>query len=199
MPPKSSLAALATCLNMALAGCATTNIETSGTTLKQPLCDADSAAGTVSVVWASKWRVDQKEPPLREAAALRGIETFFASQPCFKQGGFRRIDLPLAGDDLSDAQLISLARSKSSAPDKIVLIVVRELGPKLWVGLPKLIEGGTEVVLDIKVATGANSSLLANLHTHWQKGGAFYIKGVKTLDQDMQAALQQALTAHTQQ
>jgi hypothetical protein len=28
------------------------------------------------------WRPDQKEPPLREAAAQRGIEDFFAGLAC---------------------------------------------------------------------------------------------------------------------
>lgn len=184
---------LATCLSLVLTGCATTKIETTGTTLPQPLCNAASDGGSISVLWGTNWRPDQKEPPLRETAALRGIEAFFASQPCFKQVEIRRIDLAAAAafPPLASA----LGRSERSAPDKEVLIMVRELGPKLWVGLPKLIEGGTEVVLEIKVANAGDTALLADLRTRWQKGGAFYIKGVKTLDQDMQAALQQVLAA----
>jgi hypothetical protein len=148
-------------------------------------------------LWGSNWRPDQKEPPLREAAALRGIEAFFASQPCFKQVEIRRIDVAAAAAFPTQAPLTAADRSDRSAPDKVVLIMVRELGPKLWIGLPKLIEGGTEVVLEIKIANAGDTALLADLHTHWQKGGAFYIKGVKTLDQDMQTALQQVLAAHT--
>lgn len=192
---KLNIRALATCLSIALTGCATTHIETTGTTLSQPLCNAGSNSGGISVLWAANWRPDQKEPPLREAAALRGIETFFASQPCFQQLEIRRIDVAAAAAFPTQAQLPAAGRSERSVPDKMVLIVVRELGPKLWIGLPKLIEGGTEVVLEIKVAKTNDTALLADLHTHWQKGGAFYIKGVKTLDQDIQAALQQALAA----
>lgn len=180
-------------LSLALAGCATTSVETTSFTLQQPLCVTDNRTGSVSVFWAPRWRADQKEPLLREAAALRGIEAFFASQPCFTQVKIRRIDLPASEDYQSDEQPVSLARSDITTPDKVVLIVVRELGPKLRIGLPMLVAGGTEVVLEVKIAQGVGASLLANLHTHWQKGGPFYIEGVKTLDQDMQTALQGVL------
>jgi len=56
-----------------------------------------------------------------------------------------------------------------------------------------LVEGGTEVVLELKVLDVHTGEPMANLHTHWQNGGAFVIKGVKTLEQDMSAALQAAL------
>lgn len=194
---KLNLAALATCLSLALTGCATTKIETTGSTLPQPLCNAASDGGSMSVLWGTNWRPDQKEPPQREAAALRGIEAFFASQPCLKQVEIRRIDVSAAAAFPTQLQLAALGSSDRAAPDKVVLIMVRELGPKLWIGLPKLVEGGTEVVLEIKVANAGDTALQADLHTHWQKGGPFYIKGVKTLDQDMQAALQQVLAADT--
>lgn len=195
MRSKAKFTALAACLSLVLAGCATTRIETTGTPLPQPLCAASSGNDAVSVLWATRWRPDQKEPPLREAAALRGIEAFFASQHCFRQVRIRHIDLPLAGEYPSAAQLVSLAGSDAAPPDKVVLIVVRELGPKLWIGLPKLIEGGTEVVLEVKVVNGVGAGSLADLRTHWQKGGPFYIKGVKTLDQDMQTTLQGVLAS----
>jgi len=34
---------------------------------------------------------------------------------------------------------------------------------------------------------------MANVRTHWQNGGTFVVKGVKTLDQDMSAALRTTL------
>jgi hypothetical protein len=34
------------------------------------------------------------------------------------------------------------------------------------------------------------------VHTHWQNGGKFVIKGVKTLDHDMAEALRAVLPLH---
>ncbi len=82
-----------------------------------------------------------------------------------------------------------MARAQGDAPDQVVLLVVRELGPKLIIGIPWLIEGGTEVIVESRVADGHTGAALASLRTHWQQGGPFYIKGVKTLDQDMQTVL----------
>jgi hypothetical protein len=74
-----------------------------------------------------------------------------------------------------------------------VLIVVRELGPKLLIGSPVLVEGGTEVVIEVRVLDGHTAESMANVRTHWQNGGALVVKGVGTLDQDMSAALRTTL------
>jgi hypothetical protein len=75
---------------------------------------------------------------------------------------------------------------------------VRELGPIIRLfGLPALVEGGTDVVLELKVFDVRTGESLADFRTHWQNGGAFVIKGVKTLPQDMASALEAALAPAT--
>jgi hypothetical protein len=137
------------------------------------------------VYWAPQWRPDQKEPALREAAAQRGIERFFGDLSCIS--GIRKH----SGEVPSDAELLRLAGSP--APDRVVLIVVRELGPKLVIGIPAIVEGGTEVLIDVRVLDVRGARSLAEVRTHWQDGGTFVIKGVESLDQDMRAALAAAL------
>ena len=39
------------------------------------------------------------------------------------------------------------------------------------------------------VLDAASSTLVADVTTHWKNGGPYYVKGVKTLEQDFQAAL----------
>ena len=177
------------CVCAVLAGCAaTTKVETTGTALKEPLCRAEAEKLSVLVYWGPQWRPDQKEPPLREAAALRGIERFFGDLACVVVVDIRRFtDVP------SDGELLRAASGIEPAPQRVVLIVVRELGPKLVIGVPALVEGGTEVVLDIRVFNPRISESLANVRTHWQNGGTFIIKGIKTLDEDMSAALRTTL------
>jgi hypothetical protein len=63
----------------------------------------------------------------------------------------------------------------------------------LLIGIPVIVEGGTEAVLEIRVLDTQSSKSIANLRTHWQNGGTFVIKGVKSLPQDMKSALQAAL------
>jgi len=183
----------ATICACALLGCASTKVETSGAGLKEPLCQAGAEKVSVLVYWRPQWRPDQKAPPLREAAALRGIEDFFASSHCVANVGIRRLPGEVSGDVPSDEQLLRLGAATAPSPDRVLLIVVRELGPKLVIGIPVLIEGGTEVVIDVRVLNVHTSKSMANVRTHWQNGGTFVIKGVKTLDQDMSAALRTTL------
>jgi hypothetical protein len=183
----------ATICACALLGCASTKVETSGTGLKEPLCQAGAEKVSVLVYWRPQWRPDQKAPPLREAAALRGIEDFFASSHCVANVGIRRLPSELSADVPSDEQLLRWGAATAPSPDRVLLIVVRELGPKLVIGIPVLIEGGTEVVIDVRVLNVQTSKSMANVRTHWQNGGTFVIKGVKTLDQDMSAALRTTL------
>ncbi len=108
-----------------------------------------------------------------------------------------RIDIPAQGE-LSDAALLDQAKALTPSADKVVLIVVKELGPLLRIGLPTLVEGGTEVVAEVRVVDARRRVSEARLQTHWHKGGPFYIQGVKTLDQNMQAALSATLAATPQ-
>lgn len=74
-----------------------------------------------------------------------------------------------------------------------LLIVVRELGPKLQIGIPMLVKGGTELILEVRVLDFHTAKSVADVRTHGQNGGAFVIKGAKTLAQDMSAALRTIL------
>ncbi len=168
--------------------------------MQRPLCSSPSlvAADTsvsVAVLWGPWWRPDQKEPPLREAAALRGIQQFFATQRCVADLAIQRIDIPTQRAQWSDADLLGMAKPLAPQADKVILIVVKELGPRLRIGLPTLVEGGTEVVVEVRVVDARRHVPEAMVQTHWQKGGPFYVKGVKTLDQDMQAALTSVFVA----
>ena len=149
----------------------------------------------VAVLWGPSWRPDQKEPPLREAAALQGIQQFFATQRCLTDVAIQRITIPAQNARLSDAALLDMAKALAPHTDKVVLIVVRELGPRLRIGLPTLVEGGTEVMVEVRVVDARRRMSEAQVQAHWQKGGPFYVKGVKTLDQDMQAALASVFVA----
>lgn len=174
-----------------MAGCASTTIETSGSPPKLALCQADQPALSTVVYWATQWRPDQKEPQLREAAALRGIEDFLKGTGCLAVTGVHRLpaEKPLPAND----ELLRLAADSAPVAERVLLIVVRELGPRLTIGIPVIVEGGTEVLIDVRLLAPKSSESLANAQMRWRNGGAFVIKGVKTLDRDMSAALEALL------
>jgi hypothetical protein len=153
-------------LCLALAGCASTKVETTGTA-ERPLCRPELSA---LVAWTPAWRPDQKDVAGREAAAQRGIERFFAGSGCFSKTVVRR------------------SSAVESGFQRVIFITVRELGPVIRIGVPYLLAGGTEVVLDIRILDTP-----ADFRVHWKNGGAFVIKGVGTLEQDMVSALAAAL------
>jgi hypothetical protein len=187
---------LAACIGLCvgLGGCASTKVETSGLAAKRPLCQMAGEQLTALALWGPVWRPDQKDVPLREAAAQRGLEQFFARSGCFSTVEIRRLPGERLAIVPSDQEVLTLAAAAKVVPDRALVITVRELGPIIrLLGSPALVEGGTEVVLEVKALNVRTGESMANLRTHWQNGGAFVIKGVKTLEEDMSSALQAAL------
>jgi hypothetical protein len=172
-------------------GCASTKVETTGSQLKEPLCRVGKQAVSTLVYWGPQWRPDQKEPELREAAALRGIQDFLNSAGCVAVAGIHR--LSWAKQPPSNEELLRLVAKSTPQPERVLLIVVRELGPQLIIGIPTILEGGTEVLIDVRVLNPQTSELLADTKTLWRNGGKFVIKGVKTLDKDISSALSSVL------
>jgi hypothetical protein len=195
MSRSTILVIVSACLT--LLGCASTKVETSGYGMKEPLCQVDAEKLSALVYWGPKWRPDQKEPLLREAAALRGIQDFFATSGCFSKADIRRLPSEPSEDIPSDERLLQMAAAIAPVPDRVLLIVVCELGPKLLIGIPVLVEGSTEVVIDVRELNVRTSKSMANIRTHWQNGGTFVIKGVESLEQDMSAALRAVLMPGT--
>lgn len=170
-----------------LAGCASTQVETTGTPLAQPLCLESRPPVNTLVYWGTAWRPDQKEPQLREAAALRGIEQFLGRASCLAVTAVHHLSTAQA--QWSNVDLLQLASGTTPSPDRVLLVVVRELGPRLLIGVPVLVEGGTEVRVDVRVIDGRTAASLVATQTLWRHGGPFVIKGVQTLDRDLAEAL----------
>jgi hypothetical protein len=145
----------------------------------------------VALYWEPQWRPDQKEPAAREALAQQGIEHFISQHPCLSVTELQR--LPAEAGIPTDTELVRKAAAASAEPERVVLVLVRELGPRLLIGLPVLVEGGTEVVVEVRVLDPVGSKVLADARTQWRNGGTFVIKGTKSLDTDMSSALTAAL------
>lgn len=174
------------------AGCATTSVESAGLALQRALCSAGEPKPSAVLYWKPQWRADQKEPQSREVLAQRGIERFAAQAQCLRFTEVQRLsdDGRAPGND----ELVQRAAAARGAPEWVMLVVVRELGPRLLLGLPVLVEGGTEVVIDVRLLRLSGAQVLLDLRTQWRNGGTFVIKGVGSLEADLDAALRAALS-----
>ena len=171
-------------LTLALAGCASTTTIKVSPSPQEPVCDA---AQTAFVFWRTQWRTDQKDVLERETAAEAGIGQFITSSGCFKSASVERLS------QLSEEQAKSMAGAAANRSGKVVLVSVRELGPTVKIGASMaLVEGGTEVVLDISEFISGRGAP-RTFSVRWNSGGPGVLKGVARLPQDMQAALNAAL------
>jgi hypothetical protein len=179
-PYRLQLAALL----FAVAGCASTTTVEFAPSPQTPIC---SDAASAQVLWLTQWRSDQKDVSAREIAAAEGIDQFFKSSGCFKSAAVQR----LAQGSKESVQLAVAEVAKRD--DKVVLIAIKEFGPIVKIGASlALVEGGTEVVLDISEYSSAKP-IPRTFNARWRNGGPGVVKGVATLPQDMQAALVAAL------
>jgi hypothetical protein len=142
------------------------------------LCQAPGESLRALIVWDTRWRPDQKEPAKREAMAEQGIRQFAARSGCY---AYVRVERGPPSMRVADV-------------DRVVAITVRELGPvlELFSSLA-LVDGGTEVTLDIVSFVPGRANSRESFSVHWKNGGHGVVKGVASLPDDMQSALAAAL------
>jgi uncharacterized membrane protein len=190
-PPSLVTKAAALFLPWVLCGCAaTTSVEFAGQRPAAPVCQGANAPLSAVVVWGPNWRPDQKDVGAREQAAERGIADFFATQDCFARTQVQRLARGTLGS-LDEAN--AAAAASGIGAQRVVYIVVKELGPVVkLLSSAALIEGGTEVVLDVAIYDPAHGQQ-GRFTTHWRHGGAGVVKGAASLPGDMRTALATAL------
>jgi len=163
-----------------LVGCASTRV-TLEPSPQAPVCDPTASA---LVLWAPRWRADQKDVPEREAAARAGLQSFLAGSGCFARSELQRIP------DLTPASVAARAASAAPQFSRVVVIAVHELGPVVRVlSSAALVDGGTEVVLHVFAYSAPEFDRPRAFSVHWQNGGPGVVKGVASLPDDMHAAL----------
>jgi hypothetical protein len=179
-PLRFSQCLFALLCGLALSGCASTTITVSPSP-QPPVCEGSA---TALVLWAPEWRPDQKDLVEREVAAATGLKNFFDSSGCFALAELRRIPR------LSPTDVTALVTLEAGRFSRIVVIKVRELGPVVkLLSSAAVIEGGTEVVLQVTAYSFPPTGPPREFNVHWRHGGPGVMKGVDSLPADMQAAL----------
>jgi hypothetical protein len=130
--------------------------------------------------------------PEREAAAEAGLKEFLQSSGCF--AGFELRRLPNTAASVVATEITSA----SGRFNKVITITLRELGPVIkLLSSPALIEGGTEVLLQVVEYTPPDEVQSRTFTIYCQNGGPGVIKGVGSLPQDIQTALVHGLQPNT--
>ena len=175
-------------------GCASTRFSSEPPVPEPPLCQSAQQPLAGFVFWETRWRPEQKDVPDREKAAAQGIQAFFKQGGCFQSVQIQQIQ---AATPLATGQAVAAIQawaSQTALPLRVLKIEVRELGPVLKLfASPALLDGGTEVVLDIRELNPKTAEDLTRFQVHWQNGGPWVLKGVAGLAEDMATALKAAL------
>jgi hypothetical protein len=170
--------------------CASTSVKLTPEPPASP-CQGASEQVSALVLWAPRWRPEQKDVALREEAAQQGITRFFETSACFAHAEVKRVSPESVGQQVQIQRLVADAVSE---PNRVLVVVVRELGPVVKVlSSSALVEGGTEVVLDISQYAIQEAGPQLAYSVRWQNGGPGVVKGVATLPADMEAALDAGL------
>jgi len=174
-------------LGLFVVGCASTTVTFTPAPPQSSLCQLRGEPVSALVLWLPNWRIDQKDVALREAAADEGIRHFFQTSGCFAKYEVRRISADVSSQA---AHAEDIQAKPQGAANHVLVIVVRELGPvvKLF-SSAALIDGGTEVVLNISEYSNGSHNASRQFTVHWQNGGPGVVKGVATLPADLEAAL----------
>lgn len=171
-----------------LSACAGTDVTLSPSP-QAPVCDRSAMA---LVLWAPQWRPDQKDVAAREEAAASGLNSFFADAGCFARAELRRVN------SISPSVVNSELGASTAQFNAVVTVAVRELGPVVkLLSSASLVEGGTEVVLQVTARRLQSSSQPREFTVHWRHGGPGVVKGVASLPGDMRAALRSGLQPAT--
>jgi hypothetical protein len=148
--------------------------------------------GKVTVAPLTRWRADQKEPEVREAIAMKAINTAFAGTPCAAGATV----LPIATDDTSVARL---AQARMEGANTAILVRIDELGPIAVVSFPALWSTWSDVQFTLDVVDVATGNVVRSIPHRRQKGGAFEMRGLEPLQAEMEIALRDVLLGDTPQ
>lgn len=171
-------------------GCAATQVTTHAVGNTMSSTSAMATKQTALILWGTAWRTNQKEVALREGMAGRGITQYFSTAPCFSKVEILKSAAGREAVGMSDVEALNFAAAAGKEYGLIILVRVEELGPLIMIHpSPVLWEGGTEVALRVRVLNTRTAALETDTAIHWRNSGPFVLKGTRTLEQDIQAAL----------
>lgn len=150
------------------------------------LCASGVSLDKVAIAPLTRWRIDQKEPEVREAIALKAIEAVAPSISCAASANV----LSISADANAAAKL---AEAKAGGATTVLFIRVDELGPIAILSFPALWSTWSDVKFTLDAVDVASGKVLRSIPHHRQKGGAFEVRGLDPLQAEMELALKDVI------
>ena len=171
---------------IALSGCASAQQPSPGIAPVAPLCAPGVSLGKVVIAPLTRWRVDQKEPAVREAIAQKAIDAVAPGIPCAASVSV----LPIAPDAQSADRL---AKARADGAATALLIRIDELGPITIISFPALWSTYSDVQFTLEAIDTQTDEILRSIPHHRRKGGAFEVRGLDPLQDEMEQALKDVI------
>ncbi|MEQ1780894.1 MAG: hypothetical protein ABMA14_06010 [Hyphomonadaceae bacterium] len=173
-------------LALAFTACASAPPGAESIVSQAPLCAPGVSLGKVVIAPLTRWRVDQKEPEVREAIAAKAIEAVAPSISCAASA---RV-LPIAADANA---LAKLAEAKAGGATTVVFIRIDELGPIAILSFPALWSTWSDVKFTLDAVDVGTGQVIRSIPHRRQKGGAFEVRGLDPLRAEMELALRDVI------
>jgi len=172
---------------LALGACSSNQKTTSAAVGSVPLCAPGGQFGDVVVAPLTRWRSDQKEKEARAAIAQGAIGEAFKAMPCASSVKV----LSIAADGDVSAKL---AQAKTEGAETALIVRVDELGPIAIMSFPALWSTWSDVKFELEAIDLASGQTTHRIEQHHKTGGAFQIRGVGPLKDEMEKALREVIT-----
>lgn len=171
---------------VAATGCASAPPNAETFAAQAPLCGPGVSLGKVVIAPLTRWRADQKEPPVREAIALKAIEAVAPAISCATSASV----LSVAADAAAAG---ALATAKAEGAQTALLVRIDELGPIATLSFPAVWSTWSDVKFTLDAVDLASGQAVRSIPHRRQKGGAFEVRGLDPLQGEMEQALKDVI------
>lgn len=175
-------------LALLLGGCPSVQVNHELLQGNVPLLQPDQASlGVLSVRPQTRWRPDQKEPPVRERIARAAIEAVFRDLPSGRVAEIRPFE------PWSASSSVSLEEARAAGFDTVVSLTVEELGPQLVFSIPVLWSTYSDIRFQLRAVRTDTGAAIVDVRHRRLVGGPFELRGLGPLQAEMETALREVL------
>jgi len=174
---------------VSITGCASTQTYIYNTGKNVTICETDNTdLGKTAVLLETAWRIDQKEPLLRQQMALEETKKAFINFPCgtiVSPDDIKKYNFSTITDEAI------LKNFSKQGIDSLVILRIEELTPRLefTFSIPFLWNGSNEADFRIKVVSVKTGLIHTDMRVKRITGGPFNIRPAEWSRAELNASL----------
>ena len=179
---------------LGLEACSTTRVKDQTTIGTPPLCRTKThSLGQVALLPETQFREDQKEPEKRIAMAQNAIRSVFSKLPCGRVEEGKGIHKFSNWSTQNEQEILNQLETRKI--DTAIFFRIKEMTPHLILSIPVLWSTTRELDFDLRVVDVQTGKVHLEIQRNWNRGGPFVLKGAQALENDLEIALQNLITA----